>query len=78
MRKRKNRPGNKHINVNVVFYIKIDGGITRKSILAADGHTRAPPSSITYSSVVSMYSKWVLGLYILFKSIIGGYQFLGT
>ena len=78
MRKGKIRPGYEHVNVHVIFYIKIDGGFTIKSILAADGHTRAPPSSITYSSVVSMYRKWVFVLYILFKSIIGGYQYLGT
>jgi len=33
--------------------IKMDGKFTRKARLVADGHKTCPPSSITYSSVVS-------------------------
>ena len=36
----------------MIFYIKMDGKFTIKSRLVADVHTTAPPSLITYSSVV--------------------------
>ena len=39
--------------MHMIFDIKMDGNFTRKAILVADGHTTAPTSSITYSSVVS-------------------------
>ena len=51
-RKGKIRPGYEHGNVHMIFDIKMDGNFTRKKILVADCHTTAPPSSITYSSVV--------------------------
>ena len=47
------KPGYEHFNGHMIFDINMDGIFTRKSILVADGHTIAPPSSITYSSVVS-------------------------
>ena len=34
----------------------MDGKFTRKARLVSDGHTIEPPSSITYSSVVSSES----------------------
>ena len=47
------KPGYEHVNVHMIFDIKMDGKFTRKARLVADGHTTAPPSSITYSIVVS-------------------------
>ena len=52
-RKGKIRPGYDHVNVPMIFDINMDGKFTRKSILVADGHTTAPPSSITHSRDVS-------------------------
>ena len=52
MSKRKIKPGREHVNVHMIFDIKINGKFTRKAILVADGHITAPPSSITYSIVV--------------------------
>ena len=52
-RKGKIKPGYEHFNVHMIFDIKNVGKFTRSSTLVADGHTTAPPSSITYSSVVS-------------------------
>ena len=52
MRKGKIRPGYEHVNVHILFDIKMDGKFTRKEILVADGHTTAPQSYIAYSSVV--------------------------
>ena len=43
VRKRKINPGYDHVNVHVVFYIKMDGKFTRKERLVADGHTIVPP-----------------------------------
>ena len=37
----------------MIFDIKMDGLFTRKARLVADGHKTKPPTSITYSSVVS-------------------------
>ena len=42
--------------MRMIFDIKMDGKFTIKSRFLADGHTTSPPSSITYSSVVSMES----------------------
>ena len=56
MRKGNIKPGYEHINFYVIFDIKMDGKFTRKARLVADGHTTEPPSSITYSSVVSRES----------------------
>ena len=52
MRKEKIKPGYKNVNMHILFDIKMDGNFTRKERLVAGGHTKAPPSSITYSSVV--------------------------
>ena len=56
MRKWKIKPGYEHVNVHMIFDINMDGKFTRNEILVADGHTTELPSSITYSSVVSMDS----------------------
>ena len=37
----------------MIFDIKMDGKFTCKARLVAGGHKAAPPSSITYSSVVT-------------------------
>ena len=47
MRKGKIKPGYENFNVHMIFYINMDGKFNRKAILVADGHTKAPPSSIT-------------------------------
>ena len=56
MRKGNIMPGYEHTNVYMIFDINMDRKFTRKSILVAVAHTTAPPSSITYSSVVSRES----------------------
>ena len=53
VRKGKIDPGCEHVNMHMIFGINMNGNFTRKSRLVTDGHTTAPPSSITYSSVVS-------------------------
>ena len=53
MSKGKIKPGYEHVNVHMIFDIKMDGNFTINARLVADGHTTSPPSSITYSSVVS-------------------------
>ena len=50
------KPGYEHVNLHMIFDIKMDGKFTRKARLVADGHTTLPPPSITYSSVVSKES----------------------
>ena len=45
--------GYQEIRCHMIFDIKMGGRFTRKSCCVADGHTTDPPSSITYSSVVS-------------------------
>ena len=52
-RKIKISPTYEHVNVHMVFDIKMDGKFNRKERLVADGYTTALPSYITYSSVVS-------------------------
>ena len=42
--------------MHMIFDIKMDGKFTRKERLVANSHTKAPLSSITYSSVVSRES----------------------
>ena len=49
-------PGYENVNFHIIFDINMDVKFTRKEILVADGHTTAPPSSITYSRVVSRES----------------------
>ena len=46
------KPGYKHNTVHMIFDINMNGKFTREVSLVADGHTTAPPSSITYSIVV--------------------------
>ena len=53
MRKANIKHGYEHANVHIIFYIKMDGEFTIKARLVANGYTTAPPSSITYSSVMS-------------------------
>ena len=50
------KAGYEHVNVHMMFDIKMDVKFTRKEILMDDGHKTAPPPSITYSSVVSKES----------------------
>jgi hypothetical protein len=45
--------GYQKINCHMIFDIKMDGKFTRKCRFVAGGHTTDPPSSSTYSSVVS-------------------------
>ena len=45
--------GYQEIRCHMIFDIKMDGRFTRKARYVASGHTTDPPSSITYSSVVS-------------------------
>ena len=42
-RKGKIRPEYEHIKVHMIFDIKMDGKLTRKATLTADGHRTAPP-----------------------------------
>ena len=56
MRKGDINPGYEYVNVHILFDIKMDEKFTRNAILVPNGHTTAPPSSITYSSVVSRES----------------------
>lgn len=45
--------GYQRIRCHLIFDIKMDGKFTRKARFVAGGHTTSPPSSVTYSSVVS-------------------------
>ena len=45
--------GYQQINVHFVFDVKLGENFRRKARLVADGHKTKPPSSVTYSSVVS-------------------------
>ena len=56
MRKVDINPGYEHVNLHMIFDIKMCGKFTRKARLVADGHTTARPSSITYLIVVSRES----------------------
>jgi hypothetical protein len=49
--------GYQKIPLHFVFDVKMD--FTRKTRLVAGGHMTDPPSSITYSSVVSRDSVWL-------------------
>ena len=46
-------PGYQRITCHMIFDIKMREIFCRKARLVADGHKTEPPSSITYSSVVS-------------------------
>ena len=48
--------GFKYVLTHMIFYIKMDGKFTCKSILGSGGHKTALLSSITYSSVVTSES----------------------
>ena len=48
------KPRYEHVNVRMIFDIKMDGKFTIKAILLANIHTTALQSSITYSGVVSV------------------------
>ena len=80
MIKGKIKPGYEHFNVHIISDIKMDGKFTRKSRLVAKSHTTAPPSSITYSSVVSGDSLRVAfllsslnDLYIFARDVVNSY-----
>ena len=45
-RKGKNRPICEHVNMHMIFYIKMDINFTRKARLVDYDHKTAPPSSI--------------------------------
>ena len=45
--------GYQEICCHMIFDIKMDRRFTRKACYVSGGHTTYPPSSITYSSVVS-------------------------
>ena len=45
--------GYKQISTHMIFDIKLGENFRRKARLVADGHKTDPPSSVTYSSVVS-------------------------
>ena len=53
MRTGKIKPGYSYCSTHMIFDIKMDGSFTRKARLVADGHKTKPPTSMTYSSVVS-------------------------
>ena len=61
--KRRNKTGYEHVNVHIIFYIRMDEKFTREAKLVAAVHTTAPPSPTKYSSVVSRES--VIILFIL-------------
>ena len=56
MRKGNIKSEYEHVNMHMIFYIKIYGKFTRNERLVGYGHTPAPSSSITYSSVISRES----------------------
>ena len=66
MMKGKITSGYEHANVHIIFDIKMDGKFTRKARLVANGHTTAPASSITYSSVLS---REIAGIAFLLESL---------
>ena len=47
---------NQEIRCYMIFDIKMDGRFTHKTCYVSGGHTTDPPSSITYSSAVSIDS----------------------
>ena len=47
-RKGEIKPGHEHVNMHMIFDIKMDGKFTSNARLVADVHTTALPSSITY------------------------------
>ena len=55
-RKGKTRLGYENINVHIIFDISMDGRLSTKSILVAEGHTTTSPQYMTYSSVVTTKS----------------------
>ena len=59
IRKGEIKPGYKHINVHMIFDIKMYEHFTRRAILVAYDHTTALPSSITYPSIVSREGVWI-------------------
>ena len=50
------KPGYEYCGTHMIFDIKMDGKVTRKARLVANGHKTNVHSSITYSSVVSRES----------------------
>jgi len=53
MRTGKVRSGYAFCLTHVIFNIKMNGAFTRKVRLVADGYKTRPPTSMTYSSIVS-------------------------
>ena len=52
----KNLIGHQEIGLHMIFDIKLGENFRRKARMVAGGHTMKTPSSITYSSVVSLDS----------------------
>ena len=55
--------GHKEVTGHLIFDIKLDGKFARKARHVADGHKTAPPTSLTYASVVSRESVRIALLY---------------
>ena len=69
MRKGKTRPGYEHVNVHMIFDINMDGGLTRKLLFVAGGHTTSPTSQIIYSSAVSRDSVRIAFILVFLKNL---------
>ena len=55
-RRGQNLFGYQEICCHIIFNMNMDKQFTRKACYVAGGHNTDPPSSITYSSIVSIYS----------------------
>ena len=55
-RRGQNLFGYQEICCHIIFNMNMDEQFTRKARYVAGGHNTDPPSSITYSSIVSIYS----------------------
>ena len=61
--------GYQEIRCRIIFDIKMDRRFTRKACYVAGGHTTDPPSSITYSSLVSRDSIRILFTLAAFNGV---------
>ena len=69
MRDGKVLPGYQEIGCHMIFDIRMDGNFTRKACSVAGGHTNNSPASITFSSVVSEDSVWILFMLEAFNDL---------
>ena len=53
MREVRIKPGFKYVITHMIIFIKMDGKFNHKAILVAGGHNTEPPSTSTYSIVVT-------------------------